>query len=194
MKTIIVSRPKSGTFLAANLLENFDMEFTNMILRPDSYCDVSAGSGLDSFLPDNQVIFNVRLKDSVHLVPDNGFAVSHLKCTEHKKYVLKDFKKVFVTRDLKERHKSFQRMKNYFLEEGEAWEDKTYEKIDNEMIALWENEPDVFTITFEEMVEKNVEKINNLQTFLFGKVKFDSLNAIEKALQKDSVTKSIQRS
>lgn len=194
MKTIIVSRPKSGTFLAANLLENFDMEFTNMILRPDSYCDLSAGSGLDSFLPDNQVIFNVRLKDSVHLVPDNGFAVSHLKCNEHKKYVLKDFKKVFVTRDLKERHKSFQRMKNYFLEKGEAWGDKTYEKIDNEMIALWENEPDVFTITFEEMVEKNVEKINNLQTFLFGKVKFDSLNAIEKALQRDSVTKSIQRS
>jgi hypothetical protein len=53
----------------------------------------------------------------------------------------------------------------------------------------WTKEENIFHITYKDLKEKNVRKINLLQTYLFGSIKFDSSKSIDCALEKPSLTK-----
>ena len=51
----------------------------------------------------------------------------------------------------------------------------------------------MFHIEFKDMIEINVEKIDALQVYLFGSVITDSAEAMRKALNEETLTKSSKR-
>ena len=53
---------------------------------------------------------------------------------------------------------------------------------------------DVFAITFQDLIDKNIDKLDQLQLFLYNKINVSSSIAIEKALNYDTKTKSSLRS
>lgn len=52
------------------------------------------------------------------------------------------------------------------------------------------DEEDVFVLPFKKMLYKNKECLDELQVYLFGEVRVDSVAAMTTALEKDSLTKS----
>ena len=60
-------------------------------------------------------------------------------------------------------------------------------------IGEWRKEGDVFVMEFDDLININIDKLDALQTYLFGVVKYDSRSKMQEALDKDSLTKSSAR-
>ena len=57
----------------------------------------------------------------------------------------------------------------------------------------WKKISSVFHLTFDDLVNSNIQMINNLQYYLYNRIGIDSKTAIQKALAKPSPTKSSLR-
>jgi hypothetical protein len=180
MKAVVISQPKAGTYLAANLIQYLGMDFSHIHIDPGMY-RIFKNNDLKNFER-----FGGGVSKAVSNLKDNQFAVGHIPFVKQNKQALKDFKKILVIRDIQEIIESAKRYKEE--------KDQDVETIINasnlKNIAQWSKEEDVFVMNFADMISENSRKINEMQMYLFDHIKTDSLWAIRQAKIADSLTKS----
>lgn len=188
MRYLVVSQPKSGTMLSANLLQEFGLTFSYVHIFGNRYVKRHPEIW-------NSNDFHERLAvpsdvaTGLKQVPDDTFALSHLSPIHHNSIELtKNFRKILITRDYSEIRESAKRFEDKFdITIGNLSD----QRLDN--IALWANHPDVFHLTFNDMIEKNITKLDELQIWINNRVVVDSNTAITNALANDTPTKSYLR-
>lgn len=179
MKYFIISQPKAGTYLAANLLENMGITPSKLHFDPGVVRKFTTLSEFEKY----NITFNMALKKELE---EDQFAVGHMPYINDNIRALKGIKKILVVRDREEIKES---AKRYFKEKKQnVWSIIGDKNLDS--IERWSEHSGVFVMNFKDMIEKDVNKINKLQKHLFGKLKYNSLEVIEKALTQDSLTKS----
>lgn len=191
-KYFIISQPKAGTYLCSNLLINFELHATGMHVKGPLYRTYDPTKSLPNFKNKTELkkfIQSVTTRentfgDVLNKIPQNGFAVGHLAPTPKNIICLADFKKILLVRNFEDHQQSLTRFKN------EMNGSTSVNKIAYQKILDWKKETNVFVMTFDDMINCNVKKINALQKFLFNEVKFNSYEMINKALKSPSPTKS----
>jgi hypothetical protein len=106
-RTLVISIPKAGTYLAALLLEHIGLNDSHFHLK----CD-NSGIGFFDFrnIPlhisgseKNTCFRPMPLIDSLKMIKNNGFAVGHLPpIPDVKELIYTDFKIIFLVRDLRD--------------------------------------------------------------------------------------------
>jgi hypothetical protein len=185
MKAFILSQPKSGTYLAANLLRELGFDHRGLHLTPTPYYyeyDLSDPHCMDKDKFQTYKKRGKNFESNVKLIPNNSFAVGHIPMMIPFQKALDKFKRILVTR-------SSHGVKDSAVRFKEDYNRKiNVQELLRERIAEWE--PYCFHLTFEDMVDRNYDKVDDLQTYLFGKVKFHSQEVLKSALYSDSPTKS----
>ena len=185
MKVAIVSQPKAGTYLCGNLLQCLGLEFAMIHAREHNYTKVHKKKEYQlKYLRKQKV--KSPLDETVKLVDQNQYFVSHLECNEYTKNVLRPFKKILLLRDLESCVKSWEKWARVVNKSNET------EMLDPDFrnnVKKWENQEGVFTMSFYDMKNKNHKVIDRLQHFLFDCVTVDSTLALHNALEMDSLTK-----
>lgn len=184
MKYFIISQPKSGTYLCSNILNNLGINQTYYHFTPKhiyKYDKNNLDAGITN--PENYIVQdtveNVLLK-----IKDNDFAVGHLSYKEPIITLLKPFKKIILHRNPTEAGESY----NRWITESNR-KRPFRDKVKN-TVKEWINEPNTIYINFDSMINKDLTVINQLQEFLFGHIKENSLQILEKSLSNKSLTKS----
>lgn len=186
MKSIIISQPKAGTYLCANLLQEFGLTFTGMHVRGNNYTQLDLDDLTYSRHHLKSLKKHVPLEDSLNLISDNQFAVSHLECFNREQTALVSFKKILLLRDYESAKKSWNTWSRIT---GKSKDSKNIDKKFRKRIELWKTVDNVFVMNFNDMKNKNIDVIDNLQKFLFEETVFDSDVCISNALRKQSLTK-----
>ena len=183
MRAIIISLPKSGTYLCQNLLGVFGLHKTLIHLNGGKN-NQQYDSEKYSLGRTNSQMFRIdqSMEDVLKNMSDNSVAATHLQFNKKHDLLFKPFKKILVHRDLQGRTESAERWKKIR---------KNPVKLQgHESIMQWEGKPDVFTLQFDDMVEVNTPVLDQLQQFLFDEIKYDSVSSMNEALAEDSLTKS----
>lgn len=179
MRAIILSQPKSGTYLCQNLLAEFGIHATHRHLNDGYYHQYDAHNLAHSRQHPEQYKHLLPLKQQIDSIPENSVAVTHLEPNPARVEWLQDFKKIVLTRSPEGRAASWERWLQ--IRPGTA----------NSMdTARWIKFPDAHHITFEQLVDKDITSIDSLQRYLFGRIVVDSAVAIHQALSKPSLTRS----
>jgi hypothetical protein len=179
MKYFIISQPKAGTYLAANLLENMKISPSKLHFDPGL---VRRFKTLKEFEEYN-ISFNKALKNKLK---DGEFAVGHMHYVNGNIAALKGIKKILLIRDKKEIKES---AKRYLEETGiSVWSIINDRSL--ELIERWSEHKGIFVLEFKDIINKNTKKIDEMQQYIFGEIKFNSLEIINKSLEQDSLTKS----
>lgn len=189
MKYMVISQPKAGTYLCGNLLEQFGLYHTYFHFRLTEYTkynrnDISGGKKYKGLKH-----ISKPLAKAVEDIPNEGFALGHLAYSQETEETLYNFKKVLLFRNFEDSMESTNRFLN---ETGRKFDRKSLKPM-HENIIGWKNKENTFCLNFEDMISKNTKELDKLQLFLFNEIKFDSLKCMEKALNKDSITKSSLR-
>jgi len=182
MKYFIISQPKAGTYLLSNVLIELGIEPTHLHISTTNYQDYSSKE-IDAATNPKKYSKKIPMEESLRLIGNNSFAVGHIPYNNTTEILLKDFKKILITRDTNGIKESFERFKKEFQRRNR------YNKTLNDNIEMWKK-TNIFHIKFEEVISKNAEKIDSLQTYLFNKINVNSENALENALNNPSLTKS----
>jgi len=189
LKYFIISQPKSGTHLLANLLVEFGIKHSYMHIAPGHYRKINVKQLDDSVRNPNKHFFKSKFKDSLNLIDTRNFAVGHISHTVENVTSLKDFKKILITRNEEDIIKSAKRWR----EDYGGGADVSRENL--ESIRSWTRESDVFHITFEDIINTEKDKLDQLQKYIFPtrrKLENSVVHA-KKAMAKDSFTKSKMR-
>lgn len=184
MKYLILSQPKSGTYLASNLLKNLGINQSFIHLSLEKYEDyTNANLGHAKNNP-KKYSHKLNLSESVKLVKDGFFAVGHIPYTNETQSILKDFKKIALTRNFEDIVSSWKRF-NTETGRNPNLDKNLYNKILN-----WKNQDSVFHLEFDDIVNYNIKKINELQLFLNNNSELNLKKIIRKSLNQNSLTKS----
>jgi hypothetical protein len=176
MKAIVISQPKAGTYLLGDLLRQFGMIHTFMHTGSDSVFKYPVDNPEESRKGHTKYLVKQPLTQTIAEVPENGILLSHLEYSKTNAEVLRDFHKIFLTRDKQgvsqslKRWNNFSGRRNYSIGEVNRITRK---------VSPWRNEAGVFTMQFDDMINVNVVH--------------DSRLAMTKALASDTITKSPQR-
>lgn len=183
MKYFIISQPKSGTYLASNLLRCFGIMSENYHLSESLYQKYP-----DNYIKNGRPVeftHRVELAKSVNLIKEGTHAVGHIPYSKKNNETLNEFTKILITRSHKDIQESLERFKKNAKRSYLKFDKKEIENIEK-----WKTKTNIFHITFEDLIEKNKEKIDQLQIYLFGEIRFDSEEKITQALEMNSMTKS----
>lgn len=191
MRHFIISQPKAGTYLCANLLKELGLPFSNIHVSIGKYTiykpeDVAKG------LKKGEAIQS-KFKESVKTCKDGHFTVGHIPHLRESVEALKGWKKIVLVRDQEEREESF---KLWQEEANRKWSEpnhKRYTKAIPKDIEKWKDEPDIFLLDFKDMIEVNTERLDELQLYLFDEIKHESNQCMQRAIDADSLTKSSKR-
>jgi len=190
----VLSQPKAGTYLMANIL--LELGYTG---GPDGIMHISNGKyetypypGTPGFYrartDPNSVRTEMHWYKSLDLIKKpNHFAVGHISWAKSP-HRFADFDVILLTRPLKKIKESLDRW-DEFSGRGASDHDKVLELA--EQVGNWRSRKDmmpIFEITYDDMRNCNVERIDELQEFLKTPKK-DSKTVVENALARDSVTK-----
>lgn len=179
MRYFIISQPKAGTYLLANVFKNLGIEHSRLHFDPGLIRKFNALKDYEKVSSSPESVLKKELKP-------NQFAVGHIPCDSSTIGTYSSVKKVLITRDRKDIQRS---AKRYLDETGldvhSIINDENLDKIE-----AWKDVEGVFHITFEDIIHKDIDKIDELQEFLFGKVIYNSDLVIEKSLADSSMTKS----
>ena len=190
MKVFVLSQPKAGTYLCANILQELGFKFNQLHFsekKYERYPDPNGKYRAKLQYPHN-LQTRMPLEESLELLKDNDVGVGHLGFTQKNEALLSDFKKIVLTRPKGEILESLQRWTE-FSRRPPANIEHTLARC--EAVTKWIERPGIFHMTFDDMRNVNVEKINQLQDFLKIKPKLDSKEVCRKAKSKPSITKII---
>lgn len=185
MKALIISQPKSGTYLASELLVNLGMYQTYLhFLSHVTYTQYNKDNVLDGRYNPRNYAKHDNIETAISKVPQNGFAVTHIQYTDLWARRFGKFKKIILTRPAQERKQS-----------GIDWNKEAGRTIPPLAVdhLVWLKEPNTFHLEFKDMLDINVEKLDALQKFLFGAVVHESALAMQKSLDAETLTKSNKR-
>lgn len=186
MKYFIISQPKAGTYLCANLLQEFNIGFEGLHFTLNKYQRYDLNNLEDCRKNRSKYSIKSPIHESINQIKDSHLGVGHLGYTNDTESLLKDFKKILLVRDKTSSTKSW---KTWAKITGKSPNSELITDGKRVSIEKWSGKENVFVLNFYDMINHNLEKINELQTFLFGTVVFDSKESIDKALKKDSLTK-----
>lgn len=189
MKYFIISQPKAGTYLCSNVLKNFGINQSYLHLNMNHYSKYFEKIDGQEKKFEKKLI-KIPLNESIKLIKDNSFAVGHIPYDSSTEVLLKDFKKILITRNISDCKESWRRFsKESRFAKGNFYKNKAnqyrYKKI-----SEWENIEEVFHINFDDIINENIKKIDELQVFLFHQNFFLSEEILKKSLNEDSLTKS----
>ena len=187
---IILSKPKSGTYLASEILTQMGLEQTYMHLSERSYTQYDKNKILDGRKNPGKYLRNEGLKISTTKVRPNAFCVGHIDYNKGNIGYLQGFFKIVLTRDEQERKQSWERFYNGKVRRKQHF-GTGVNKGDN--ISKWADGPDAFVIDFHDMLHKNTVVIDKLQIIIYGRVMHDSNQILQKSLDADTLTKSNMR-
>lgn len=185
MKAYVISQPKAGTYLCTNVLVELGLNPTgihcNGVGRYQKYdiFDQSATGKVDEFTHEAR-----SFADVLSLIPEDGFAVGHVEFSWKRLLLLRRFKKIVVTRPFEEFDAANQR----FFEDIGRRADASRKRFDR--ISRWKTRVKVFHLGFHDMIDRRVDRLDALQVFLFGELRHDSADVIERALRAPSRTKT----
>lgn len=185
MKYFIISQPKAGTYLCANLLTEFNLINTRLHISERKYELYDFNNLEESRKSLTNFSYSIPIHDSLTKIFDNQFAVGHVPYSENNRNLLKNFKKILLIRNRAEIKDSAFRWAH---STGRSLNIKKVFDI-ADCVLKWKQD-NVFVIDFRDLIEKNENIINELQMFLFGNILYDSAKSIKNALIKDSLTKS----
>ncbi len=190
MKYFIISQPKSGTYLLANLLVEFGIKHSYIHVGENKYEKYDPKNLDEAVRNPSKYSVKSNLENSLSLVENGSLAVSHIGHSEKKVKLLKDFKKILITRDRREIGESAERWKKDY-KRGKYVKHINL-KYDYESIERWKEEEDVFHLEFNDIIKINTEKLDELQMHLFPSRDDlqDSVLCARNAMSKDSITKS----
>ena len=191
MRYFIISQPKAGTYLCANLLKEFGLPFSNIHISTGKYViynpeEVAKGSKKGESI-------NANFDESVKTCKDGHFTVGHISHDRKTVQTLKGWKKIVLVRDLEERQESFKRWQE---EAHRKWSESAqarYTKQIPKYVMDWTKEPDIFLLDFKDMIEINTRRLDELQLYLFDDIKHESKQCMQRAIDADSLTKSSKR-
>jgi len=189
MKYFVMSQHKAGTYLAGNLLVEFGLHNTFKHINSKGGGQQYDGNNLPLCRKSPEKMpRNGNLDQIIEEMPDNSFVVGHISPIEFTVNKLKGYKKILLLRDFNEIKSS---MIRWIKESGRRRAIRPQKwKRSCDAIAKWEEYEDVFVLNFNDMINTNLVKLDELQMYLFGKIKTDSKIAMNNALAKDSMTKS----
>ena len=187
MRYIIMSQPKAGTYLTANILHNLNIADSGIHIQSAYTTVYIVGSWRTTGKQHREYKENTLITSlkALSYVEDEEFVTGHLQCTDFLKEEFKNDKKILLLRNTEDIRQS---ALNYL--EDQAYNVFPIVKSTLFNIKKWEKEKDVFVIYFDDLINKNIEVIDNLQKYLFDEIRFDSLDIITKSLEQDSPTKS----
>jgi hypothetical protein len=190
MKYLINTIPKSGTYLTANIFKNLNIKDSGIHIQNAENSRYIVGGWRQDVKYQNleQEIYK-NTEDIIDEVKDGEFLTGHIARTEKMIKSFSDYKKVLLIRDVSG---IIQSAITYAKEKGTNMTDNITMK-DINKIKEWENDKECFVINFNDLINKNVQVIDNLQLHLFKEIRFDSLKVIELSLDQDSPTKSNKR-
>jgi len=190
----VISQPKAGTYLMANIL--LELGYTG---GPDGIMHISNGKyetypypGTPGFFrartDPNSVRTEMHWHKSIEFVKKpNHFAVGHIDWRRnHKRFLSFDI--ILLTRPIKKIKESLERWDEF---SGRAPSNHGKVLRLAEEVGNWRSKKHlipIFELTYDDMRNCNVERIDELQEFLHSP-KMDSKTIVENALAKDSVTK-----
>ncbi|MGB0203374.1 MAG: hypothetical protein ACPF9R_04390 [Acholeplasmataceae bacterium] len=194
MKTIIISQPKSGTYLCSNVLKNLGINQTYLHIAENKSQQYDGSDLKNCVCNPRQYDILKPISEILKLINDNDFCASHLEPIQSNINVTKNFKKIILTRNsIEDADKSWRAWLKY---SGRTMSNSRGRRCAvnwKEHSKTWLKEKDTFHLTFEDMINKDTKKIDALQMFLFNETRFDSLSVIEKSLREPSMTKSKNR-
>ena len=174
--------PRSGTYLMGKLLTIWGMTDTNY--------HFSEGF-VEHRSQENINLQRVGVRD-VHRnthdywsnIPDNSFAVGHLAPTPKNISQLKTFKRICLIRDTREIKRSLRSWSKHIGHDIELTSDHV-------KIPDWRYQNYTFLMDFNtDLIDINVNKLDLLQKYLFGDVKYDSKSTMQQAQAAKTFTKS----
>ncbi len=201
-KVFVVSQPKAGTYLMANILMELGYD-TGHIDTYHGIKHISRGKveiyplpGCEGFEEARKNTDKYRLmmgmSGSIRTMNKGEFAVGHvLPQVGRAPYILRNHKKILLTRKSKHIEESLHRWDSF---SGRSPSNKKDVLELAKRMLLWNNNEyhhagGLFALTFDDMKNFNTEKIDQLQKFLGIVDLYDSNSLLEKALTKDSITK-----
>jgi len=183
MRALIISQPKAGTYLCANLLQEFGLKFKGIHLSEYQQQQYDLSNIYNSLINKDEYTATEHISTTVRRISDNHFAVTHLNYTDEFHSLFLPFKKIIITRSKDEILQSWERFRSVRNGKGEI-------DITSLNQYHWLDYPNTFHLTFNNMINKEIPIIDNLQQFLFGNILHNSRTCIRTALSTSSLTKS----
>ena len=191
MRIFVISQPKAGTYLCANILQELNFKFNRYHFsekKYERYPKPTKKYFKDSLKTPRRLKTRMPLEESLKLIEEGHLGVGHLGYTNKNKSLLKEFKKIVLTRP---EHEILESLKRW-----EVYSGRKKTNIENvllicESVKKWIGDDDVFHMTFKDMKDINTKKIDSLQDFLKINYKYNSEKVCLDALSKPSVTKII---
>jgi len=197
-RIFIISQPKAGTYLLANLLLQLGFKGGSIDnFEGIKHCDrgkveIYPYPGTmhfdDARTHPEKYRLRMGFQRTVDTIYKGEFAVGHV-LPKFSVYSLREFKKIFITRPIKEIEQSLIRWDKFSGRSPSNVKDVLDRA--NELLK-WNTYEDVFKITFDDIKNKNVSKIDSLQKYLNIDPINDSMQLCNVALQNDSITKVTQ--
>ncbi len=208
---LVISIPKSGTYLMTEILKNLGYSWTGMHLAEEAYTDYASANLEDA--RENPALFarSEPLTESLTRIGPGEFAVGHLP---FRVPVLKEtarFKRIYMTRDLRVALVSYMRflrvtgrlgarqMPWYAMrdpqEQTVSFLSSTGPYLLREFYACmvgWEKVPGVLSLRFEELTaggEKSVSTVGAIAHYL-GIEGCNAADILRKSLAAETITKS----
>lgn len=153
MKYFIISQPKAGTYLCANLLQEFNLLFEGYHINPKSYQKYNFNDLIRCRETPENFTHHVPIQTSINLIKENHFGVGHLIPSEENINLLKNFKKILITRDIESIQTSYQK---WVTESFKVRKIMPVKKILS--ILNWKDKNNVFSLSFDDLKNKNHKK------------------------------------
>ena len=191
IKCFIISQPKAGTYLCANILKELGFHFHNNHFSEKHFA-IYPPVGSPELAVKLQHPHRARvrhvLQQSLPRIKSGQVGVGHLVYKHDTEKRLRKFYKIVLTRDKKDILASMERWTK-FSKRPPANLNAVLDTADR--ILPWISRQGVFHMTFNDMKNMNLDKINKLQSFLRIYHSLGSETLIKRALAEPSITKVI---
>tara|TARA_X000001382_G_C3172073_1_gene179873 strand:+ start:1791 stop:2375 length:585 start_codon:yes stop_codon:yes gene_type:complete len=191
IKCFIISQPKAGTYLCANILKELGFHFHNNHFSEKHFA-IYPPVGSPELAVKLQHPHRARvrhvLQQSLPRIKSGQVGVGHLIYKHDTEKRLRKFYKIVLTRDKKDILASMERWTK-FSKRPPANLNAVLDTADR--ILPWISRQGVFHMTFNDMKNMNLDKINKLQSFLRIYHSLGSETLIKRALAEPSITKVI---
>ena len=191
IKCFIISQPKAGTYLCANILKELGFHFHNNHFSEKHfaiYPPVGSSELAEKLQHPHRARVRHSLQRSLPRIKSGQVGVGHLIYKHATEKRLRKFYKIVLTRDKKDILASMERWTK-FSKRPPANLNAVLDTADR--ILPWIGRQGVFHMTFNDMKNMNLDKINKLQSFLRIYHSLGSETLIKRALAEPSITKVI---
>jgi len=186
MKYFIISQPKAGTYLCANLLQEFNIGFEGLHFTLNKYQRYDLNNLEDCRKNRSKYSIKSPIQKSINQIKENCVGVGHLGYSYETETLLKNFKKILLVRDQVSCTRSWLKWTKIT---GKSANSELITKGKRSSIENWKEKENVFVLNFYDMINLNLDRLDDLQNFLFDGVLYNSRLSINRALRKDSLTK-----